>query len=123
MKKSVSEKLKKLSLRQKEIADLLSQPDVTSDIEQYTKLNREYSEIAPVVEANSKYIQALNDLETAKLMLEDPEMREFAVLELESAKSKIELLEEELQKLLLPKDPNDSKNIYLEIRAGTGAYN
>lgn len=120
MKKSVSEKLEKLSFRQKEIAELLSQPEVTDDMEQYTKLNREYSEITPVVETNSKYIQAMNDLDAAKLMLEDPEMRDFAQLELDSAKEQIELLEEELQRLLLPKDPNDNKNIYLEIRAGTG---
>lgn len=120
MKQSILDKLEKLVLRLKELSELLSQPDVTNNMEQYTKLNKEYAELLPVVEKYQEYKKASEDLVTAEGLLADPEMRDFAQLELDSAKSKIETLVIDLQKLLLPKDPNDEKNIYLEIRAGTG---
>ena len=120
MKQSVIEKLTKLSERLKDLGEILSQPDITNDMEQYTKLNREYSELTPVVEKFHEYHKASEDLKAAESLLSDPEMREFAQIELDDAKSKLERFALDLQKLLLPKDPNDDKNIYLEIRAGTG---
>jgi peptide chain release factor 1 len=120
MKQSVIDKLEILSKRISELSELLSQPEVTSNMEQYTKLNREYAELEPVVATYRQYVDAVNDLAVANELLNDPQMKEFAADELSSAKEKIEQLEAELQRLLLPKDPNDEKNIYLEIRAGTG---
>ncbi len=120
MKQSLREKLGKLSERIKELSELLSSPDITDNIEQYTKLNKEYAELTPVVETFHEYNKTEENLATATSLLNDPEMKEFAQSELEEAKEKIEVLDLELQKLLLPKDPNDDKNIYLEIRAGTG---
>ncbi len=120
MKQSVIDKLEILSKRISELSELLSQPEVTSNMEQYTKLNREYAELQPVVATYHQYVDAINDLAVANELLNDPQMKDFAADELSSAKEKIEQLEAELQKLLLPKDPNDEKNIYLEIRAGTG---
>ena len=120
MKQSVVEKLIKLSERLKDLGTILSQPNITDDMDQYTKLNREYSELTPVVEKFHEYQKAGDDLKTAEGLLSDPEMREFAQIELDDAKDKLAIFALDLQKLLLPKDPNDDKNIYLEIRAGTG---
>lgn len=120
MKQSVIDKLEILSKRLDELSDLLSQPEVTTDMQQYTKLNKEYAEIEQVVAAYRVYSRATDDLATANELLDDPQMHDFAMDELVSLREKIEQLEAELQKLLLPKDPNDEKNIYLEIRAGTG---
>ena len=120
MKQSIIDKLETLSKRLVDLSSLLSNPEITDDMEQYTKLNKEYAELSPVVESFHKYVKAASDLKTALELLSDPEMKEFAQVELDNAKETIEHLEIELQKLLLPKDDNDEKNIYLEIRAGTG---
>lgn len=120
MKQSVIDKLNILKSRLGELSELLSQPEVTEDIQRFTALNKEYAELTPVVEKFNEYLSAEEDLKTAEELLSDPEMKEFAQGELTSAKEKIEALEMDLQKLLLPKDVNDDKNIYLEIRAGTG---
>ncbi len=120
MKQSVIDKLNILKNRLGELSELLSQPEVTEDIQRFTALNKEYAELTPVVEKFNEYLSAEEDLKTAEELLSDPEMKEFAQGELTSAKEKIEALEMDLQKLLLPKDVNDDKNIYLEIRAGTG---
>ncbi|MBP9742435.1 MAG: peptide chain release factor 1 [Burkholderiales bacterium] len=120
MKQSFREKLEKLALRLDELAVLLIAPEVINNMNEYTRLNKEYAELAPVVAKFKEYVIAINDLSTANELLADPEMREFAQHELDLTKSKVITLELELQKLLLPKDPNDEKNIYLEIRAGTG---
>lgn len=120
MKQSVIDKLTILGERQKELSSLLSQPEVTNDMNEFTRLNREYAELTPVVEKFAEYTKCAEDLETAELLLSDPEMKEFAQSELAAAKTKMEELELDLQKLLLPKDANDEKNVYLEIRAGTG---
>lgn len=120
MKQSVIDKLNILKSRLSELSELLSQPEVTEDIQRFTALNKEYAELTPVVEKFNEYLSAEEDLKTAEELLSDPEMKEFAQGELTSAKEKIEALEMDLQKLLLPKDVNDDKNIYLEIRAGTG---
>lgn len=120
MKKSVFEKLDKLDKRLQELSNLLTKPEVTDNMDEYTKLNKEYAELSPVVATFKEYVSATDDLDTANQLLSEPDMREFAQHELDVAKEKIEDLEITLQKLLLPKDPNDEKNIYLEIRAGTG---
>lgn len=114
------DKLEKLSIRIKELSGMLSKPEVVNDIGEYTKLNKEYSELLPVVDKYHEYVKSTNDLKTAHELLLDPEMRDFAQNEIDDAKIKLADLELDLQKLLLPRDPNDEKNIYLEIRAGTG---
>ncbi|MFN8770660.1 MAG: peptide chain release factor 1 [Neisseriaceae bacterium] len=120
MKDSLREKLEVLSSRLEDLSKLLSDSEVTNNIEQYTKLNKEYAEITPIVEVYVQYRDAQANLEVAESLLNEPDMKEFALSELEISKKQIEDLESELQRLLLPKDPNDDKNIYLEIRAGTG---
>jgi peptide chain release factor 1 len=120
MKASIARKLQSLTERLVELDQLLSDPDVTGNMDQYRKLTREHSEISPVAELYERYKKAQGDLATAEDMAKDPEMREFADAELKAGKARLETLEVELQTLLLPKDPNDDKNIILEIRAGTG---
>ena len=120
MKPSVLDKLQSLSERLEEVTALLSTPEATADISRFRQLNQEHAELTPVVEAYRQYRQAESDLADAEDMLADPEMKDFAAEEIEAAKAKIEMLDTELQKLLLPKDEDDGKNIFLEIRAGTG---
>ena len=120
MKPSVLDKLRSLSERLEEVTALLSTPEATADINRFRQLNQEHAELTPVVEAYRQYRQAESDLADAEDMLADPEMKDFAAEEIEAAKAKIETLGTELQKLLLPKDEDDGKNIFLEVRAGTG---
>jgi peptide chain release factor 1 len=120
MKQSLRNKLEKLKIRLLEINELLMQENITDDMDAYTKLNKEYAELTPVVEKFNEYQVVLDNLVTAEDLLVDPEMRDFAYEEINSAKKQLEILNIDLQKLLLPIDPNDEKNIYLEIRAGTG---
>jgi len=120
MKPSISNKLTQLTMRLEELNALLSSQDVTGDMENFRKLSREHSELTPVVELYRAYRSAEDDLETAREMAEDPESREFAEGEMRAARERLEQLETELQRELLPKDPNDERNIFLEIRAGTG---
>lgn len=120
MKASVLDKLQTLAERLEEVTALLSSPEATADIKQFRQLNQEHTELTPVVEAYLQYRQAESDLADAQEMLADPEMKDFAAEEADAAKAKIEKLDTELQKLLLPKDEDDNKNIFLEIRAGTG---
>lgn len=120
MKQSVIDKLNFLTARQAELSELLSKPEVTDNMAEFTKLNKEYAELTPVVDKFKEYQQCVEDLATAEDLLSDPDMKEFAQDELAVAKIKIEQNEADLQKLLLPKDVNDDKSVYLEIRAGTG---
>ncbi|HJV82456.1 peptide chain release factor 1 [Noviherbaspirillum sp.] len=120
MKPSMLAKLDQLSERLEELNNLLMQEGVTSDMDQYRKLTREHAELGPLVTLYKDYRQAGDDIEAAQEMLSDPDMKELAQEEIAAAKERIEQLEIELQKMLLPKDPNDERNIYLEIRAGTG---
>jgi peptide chain release factor 1 len=113
-------KLDQLSNRLEEINSLLMQEDVTSDLDNYRKLTRESSELGPLVALYASYARAGDDTRAAQEMLSDPEMKEFAQQEIEAARTRMEQLEIDLQKMLLPKDPNDERNIFLEIRAGTG---
>jgi len=120
MKDSIRQKLDLLADRLEGIDRLLAAPDTASDMGQFRKLSRERAEIEPVVARYGAFRQAEHDLAEAEAMLADPEMREFASEEIASAKARLPELEIELQKLLLPKDPNDERGVLLEIRAGTG---
>ncbi len=113
-------KLEQLALHLRELDELLMQPDAASNQDNYRRLTREHAEISPVVALFEEYRQAQSDQETAQEMLQDAEMKAFAQQEIDAASEKMAKAEEELQIMLLPKDPNDDKNIFLEIRAGTG---
>ena len=114
------EKLQPFIDKYNEINKKLSSPEITQDIKQMTKLSREAKNLEPIVEKAKEYKNLLESIEEAKMMLDDEEMAELAKEELKDAEEKLPKLEEEIKILLLPKDPNDDKNIYLEIRAGTG---
>lgn len=120
MKPSMLKKLATLSERLDELNLLLSSEDATADMDSFRKLSQEHAEITPIVEQFRAYEQIRADIAEAQKMLSDPEMKSFAQEEIEAGKDKLEAIEAELQKLLLPKDPNDDRNIFLEIRAGTG---
>ncbi|PMS34754.1 peptide chain release factor 1 (bRF-1) [Trinickia symbiotica] len=120
MKTSMQQKLDQLTTRLAELNDLLSRGDVTANLDQYRKLSREHAEISPVVEHYAHWRQARSDAATAQELSADASMREFAEEEARSARDRMGQLEHELRAMLLPKDPNDERNIFLEIRAGTG---
>jgi peptide chain release factor 1 len=122
MKQSIQNKLYNLLDRHEEIAGLLADPDVIGDQNQFRELSQEYSQLEPVVKCFQNYNAANKDLAAAEEMLkdEDTDVREMAAEEKNEASERIESLETELQTLLLPKDPHDESNIFLEIRAGTG---
>ena len=120
MKPTIQKKLATLSDRLEELNLLLSSQDATADMDLYRKLSREHAELTPVVAHYQAYQQVQADIAAAQDMTTDPEMREFAEEEIKAGKAKLEAAELELQKLLLPRDPNDERGIFLEIRAGTG---
>jgi peptide chain release factor 1 len=120
MKASIQQKLANLSERLDELNRLMSSEGITDNMDNYRKITQEHAEITPIVEQYHRYVQTEADLKEAHAMLNDPEMKEFAQEEISNGKDRLEEIELELQKLLLPKDPNDEKNIILEIRAGTG---
>ena len=113
-------KLNMLQVRLQDLNEELSSESATKDMERYKKISKEHSEILPVVDIYKKFMRLTKDIHDAKDMLSDPEMKLFAQDEIDNGKEKILILEEQLQTLLLPKDPNDEKNIFLEIRAGAG---
>lgn len=117
------DRLDDILIHYEEIMQALNEPNVTEDQQRFRRLMKEQTDLAPIVEAYKKYKQARQDAEDSRILLEeenDEELRELAKEELAGAKKKIEELEQELKILLLPKDPNDDKNIMLEIRAGAG---
>lgn len=122
MKPSILEKLDTLEERYQEVGHLLSDAEIIAKQSKFRELSREYAELEPVIECYEAYRSAVTDLAEAKALLKDgdPDMREMAREEVESSQERIDQLELELQKLLLPRDPRDGKNVYLEIRAGTG---
>lgn len=122
MKASIQIKLDNLSDRFEEIAALLSQPEVQSDQNKFRSLSQEYAQIDPLVACYKSYQDNQENLEAAKEMAKDPdpELREMAKEELQETETEKENLQHQLQILLLPKDPNDNRNIFLEVRAGTG---
>lgn len=106
-----------------EVSDQLNSPDVMSDMKRYVRLNKEYKELKPLMEAYEKYKSAVDNLESARALLaaeKDEEMREMAKAEIDQLINAIPEMEEEIRYLLLPVDPEDDKNAVIEIRAGTG---
>ena len=120
MKASILAKLDNLNERYQEVAALLSDAETIADQNKFRDLSKEYSELEPVVKAYLNYQEVLNNLAEAKLLLKDsdPDMRAMAQEELADAESQREPIELDLQRQLLPKDPNDDNNVFLEIRAG-----
>ena len=117
------DKLEDLLIRYEELMSELSEPDMANNPERFRKLMKEQSDILPIVEAYKEYKQCKQNIEDSLAMLEeesDEEMRELAKEELNDAKNRVAELENELKILLLPKDPNDDKNVIVEIRAGAG---
>ncbi len=117
------DRLEDLVIRYEEVMGELQEPDVANDATRFRNLMKEQSDLAPIVEAFKEYKQCKQNVEDSLMMLEeesDEEMRELAKEELNESKNRIEELEKELKILLLPKDPNDEKNVIVEIRAGAG---
>jgi peptide chain release factor 1 len=120
MKASLSSRLMRLSARIEEIDHLLAQEEVTRDLDTYRKLVKEHAGIRPVVDLYRAYREGEHDLATAQQMVNEPGMRDFAEEETRATRRRLEELETELQRELLPRDPNDDRDVFLEIRAGTG---
>ncbi|TKB45940.1 peptide chain release factor 1 [Thalassotalea mangrovi] len=122
MKQSVYQKLEGLVERFEEVQALLSDPEVISDQEKFRALSKEFSQLEEVTKVFNEFKQAQDNLEMSQEMLkdDDPDMREMAQEEFKTAKEAIENLTDQLQILLLPKDPNDDNNCFIEIRAGAG---
>jgi len=114
------QKLEAVEERYDELTQKISDPDVISNQSEWQKFMKEHAEIQDVVEKYREYKKTKQNYEDAKAMLNDPELRELAQMEMEEAKAKLPSLEDELKLLLVPKDPNDSKNVICEIRAGAG---
>lgn len=117
------DKLEDLLIRYEELMSELSEPDVANNPERFRKLMKEQSDLTPIVEAYREYKQCRQNIEDSLAMLEeesDEEMKELAKEELNDSKARVEELEQQLKILLLPKDPNDDKNVIVEIRAGAG---
>ena len=120
MKPSMLAKLDQLSNRLVELDELLMSEGATSNMDAYRKMTREHAEIGPLVALYKDFQRAQCDIAEAQDMLSDPDMKDFAQEEIEAARARVAELEMDLQKMLLPKDANDERNIFLEIRAGTG---
>lgn len=122
MKQSIRSKLEQLVERLDEVNALLSDPEVHGDQKRFMTLNKEHSQITPIVETFNQFVAAEGDLNEAKEMIQsgDPELKEMGQEELPGLEKQITALQDDLQVMMLPKDPNDDGNVFLEIRAGTG---
>ncbi len=120
MKQSIRDKLEHLTGRLAELDRELAAEDAARDMNAFRELSRERAEIEPVVELYRGYRQAEADCATARELLDDPDMRELGESELAAGQARLVVLEDELQRALLPRDPNDERNLFFEIRAGTG---
>lgn len=120
MKSFLRQQLERYVQRLEELDFLLSREDIMADMSQYRVLSREHAQVTQVAGRYQRYKQVEQDLAGAREMLEDPDMAEMAREEIDSGEAELVKLEEELQRLLLPKDPDDARNAFLEIRAGTG---
>lgn len=124
MKPSIHDKLEQLSERHSELEQLLSQPEIINDQNQFRTLSQEYAELQDIVTCYRQYMEANTNLGDAQQMIEeasaDPELKAMAEEEIKEATALLAQLDEQLQILLLPSDPNDKANVYLEVRAGTG---
>lgn len=116
----LKDKLQPFITRSEEITNLLMSPDITSDIKRMTTLSKEQSSIEPIVRKAKEYIKVLENIEENRSMLDDSELGDLAKEELKELEQKKPILEDEIKLLMIPKDPNDDRNIYLELRAGTG---
>jgi peptide chain release factor 1 len=117
------DKLEAIKKRFEEVSELIIQPDAMADMKKYSALGKEYKELEKIVQVYKKYKGILDNIESAKRVLEtekDPDFREMAKVELDELVPEKEKMEEVVKEMLIPKDPNDSKNVILEIRAGTG---
>ena len=117
------DKLNIIQQRFDEVADLIIQPDIIADQKRYVKLNKEYKDLKKMVDKRKEYLEVLANLEEAEAILadgSDAEMVEMAKMQLDEAKESLPQLEEEIKYLLIPKDPEDEKDVVMEIRAGTG---
>src|SRR5687768_14759879 len=119
----MTEKLEDIKLRFEEVGQLLAQPETVKDLKKFSQLSKEYRDLEKIVvkynglrEARKHLLQAKDILDKEK----DPEMRDYAKSEIDELEVKIEKLDDDLKQLLIPKDPNDDKNVLVEIRAGTG---
>lgn len=120
MKESLRHRLDQMVDRFEEVTALLSDPDTISDSKKFRELSMEHSDLALISETWQKFVQAEEDLATAKELMDDPDMKEMAAEEIDNAKAIINELEDALNVMMLPKDPNDKATAFLEIRAGTG---
>jgi peptide chain release factor 1 len=120
MKPFVHDTLMRQRVRLHELDALLSAPDVVDNMDRFRTLSREHAEASLIVDVFNRYLQREADLASAEGMLQDPDMAEMAEEEIQSAKAELNQLDAELQQLLLPKDPDDERNAFMEIRAGTG---
>jgi len=119
----ILEKLEGVKTRFIEVSELLTRPDILSDMKRYVKLNKEFKDLQPIIDAYEKYRLALGNISSAKELLateKDEEMREMAKAELEELNESLPAMEEEIKFLLIPADPEDEKSAVLEIMAGTG---
>jgi peptide chain release factor 1 len=120
MKPFLRQQLERFPVRLQELDFHLAQPEVVNDMERYRALSREHAEVSQVAGLYQRFLQGERDLESARQMLDDPEMADMAREEIAGLEQELPQLEAELQALLLPKDPDDARNTFLEIRAGTG---
>jgi peptide chain release factor 1 len=114
------DKIEELERRYQELEALLAAPDIISNQPEFRKFSREHNDLTPLIEVYRRHRKILEEIEGNRELLTDPDMKEMAEEELKSLEEQKERLESEIRLLLLPKDPNDSKNVILEIRAGTG---
>ncbi len=120
MQPFLQNQLERYARRLGELDFLLSREDIMGDMAQYRLLSREHAEVTQIAGRYARWRQRSSDLAGAKEMLADPDMAEMAQEEIDSAEAELLALEDELQRLLLPKDPDDARNAFVEIRAGTG---
>ena len=120
MKPFLRQQLERFPVRLQELDFYLSQPEVVNDMERFRELTREHAEVTEVAGQFQRYLQCERDLAQAREMLEDPELAEMAREEIATLETELPALETSLQALLLPRDPDDVRNTFLEIRAGTG---
>ena len=123
MNNQLLNRLEGLNARFEEVSTLITDPAVIADMKRFVKLNKEYSDLEKILAKRDEYRRVLNNIEEAKTILNtenDPDLREMAKIELEDLEPRVEPLEEEIKILLIPADPEDSKNCTVEIRGGTG---
>jgi len=119
----ILQKLEGIKIRFEEVAQKIVDPDIIADMDRYVKLNKEYKDLEEIVKAYKAYKNVIDNIASSKEILEnedDPEMKEMAQMELDELLPKKEELDEEMKMLLIPKDPEDDKNVIIELRAGTG---